>query len=274
MPTATLEHQAASVSAQDDILVVSGLTRTFGGLKAVDAVDLAVGRGKVRALIGPNGAGKSTMVNMLSGATRPSSGRIRLDDRELSGCSATVVSRAGMVRTFQNGRLFHRLSVLENVLVGAAALYRSGLVRTVLRTPGFRAEERRMREQAHALLARLGMEADSGRAVGSLPYGKQRKIEIARALIGNPKVLLLDEPAAGLNSGEVEGLITLVHDLRRGGLSILLIEHNMGLVMRLADRITVINFGQEIAEGTPAEIRNDDWVIDAYLGRRRAYARV
>ncbi len=274
MPIATLEHTARAAVVQDDILVVSALTRTFGGLRAVDAVDLAVPRGGVRALIGPNGAGKSTMVNMLSGATRPSSGQIRLDGRELSGCSATVVSRAGMVRTFQNGRLFHRLTVLENVLVGAAGLYRSGLIRSVIRSSSFRAEEARMRDQAHALLARLGMDADGGRAVGSLPYGKQRKIEIARALIGNPKVLLLDEPAAGLNSGEVEGLISLVHDLRAGGLSILLIEHNMGLIMRLADGITVINFGQKIAEGTPAEIRNDARVIEAYLGRSRAYARV
>ncbi len=274
MPTATLEHPAQVAAMQDDILVVSALTRTFGGLRAVDGVDLAVPRGGVRALIGPNGAGKSTMVNMLSGASRPSSGQIRLDGRELSGCNATVVSRAGMVRTFQNGRLFSRLTVLENVLVGAAGLYRSGLVRSVIRSRSFRAEEARMRDQAHSLLARLGMEADGGRPVGSLFYGKQRKIEIARALIGHPKVLLLDEPAAGLNSGEVEGLISLVQDLRAGGLSILLIEHNMGLIMRLADSITVINFGQTIAEGTPAEIRNDERVIEAYLGRRRAYARV
>ena len=196
MPTATLESTVEAAAAQGDILVVSALTRTFGGLKAVDAVDLTIPRGGLRALIGPNGAGKSTMVNMLSGATRPSSGRICLDGRELAGCNATVVSRAGMVRTFQNGRLFHRLTVLENVLVGAAGLYRNGLVSSVVRSPSFRAEEARMRAHAHALLMRLGMSADSGRVVGSLPYGKQRKIEIARALIGEPKVLLLDKPGA------------------------------------------------------------------------------
>ena len=256
------------------ILAVTGLSRVFGGLTAVDRVDLVIPRAGVRALIGPNGAGKSTLVNMLSGATRPSAGSIRLEGRELSGCNATAIARAGMVRTFQNGRLFARLTVLENVLVGAGGTYRSGLPAAVLRTAGFRAEEARLREWAHALLDRLGMAADGARPVGSLPYGKQRKIEIARALIGQPKVLLLDEPAAGLNSGEVEGLIALVSELRAGGLSVLLIEHNMGLVMRLADAITVINFGQTIAEGSPAAIRNDERVIEAYLGRRRAYARV
>ena len=260
--------------APSDILSVSGLSRSFGGLKAVDAVSFGIPQGGVRALIGPNGAGKSTIVNMLSGAAKPSAGSIRLGTLELAGRPAQLVARAGVVRTFQNGRLFTRLTVLENVLVGGDGRFRANLLASVLRTPGFRAEEARLRARAQSLLEMLGMGGDGHRVVSSLPYGKQRKIEIARALISDPKVLLLDEPAAGLNSGEVEALIALVSELRQGGLSVLLIEHNMGLVMRLADAITVINFGQKIAEGPPGQIRTDERVIEAYLGRRRAYARV
>jgi branched-chain amino acid transport system ATP-binding protein len=257
-----------------DILTVTGRSRSFGGLRAVDDVDFAIPRGGVRALIGPNGAGKSTIVNILSGATRPSAGSIMLEGRELAGLAAHQVARAGLVRTFQNGRLFPRLTVLENVLAGADGRFATPLLSAVLRTPGFRAEEAALHARARALLEQLGMGDDAGRSTLSLPYGRQRKIEIARALIGAPKVLLLDEPAAGLNSGEVEGLIALVQGLRASGLSILLIEHNMGLVMRLADSITVINFGQKIAEGSPAAIREDERVIEAYLGRKRSHALV
>jgi ABC-type branched-subunit amino acid transport system ATPase component len=235
----------------------------------VNALDLDLPRGRLLALIGPNGAGKSTTVNLLAGVLAPSSGSIKLAGTELTGLASHQVARRGLVRTFQNGRLFTRLSVLDNVLVGADACFGSGFFGTLLRSPRFRAEERATRERAMALLAELGLAADAQREVRELPYGKQRKIEIARALILQPQVLMLDEPAAGLNSGEVEELIAHVHGLRAGGLSILLIEHNMGLVMRLADRIAVLNFGQLIADGEPAAVRSNEAVIEAYLGRRK-----
>jgi branched-chain amino acid transport system ATP-binding protein len=258
----------------DIVLSVRDLSRHYGGVRAVDGVGFDLPRGHILALIGPNGAGKSTTVNLLSGAAKPTTGSITLDGVEVAGQSASRIARAGMVRTFQNGRLFARLSALENVLVGADARFGASLFGTILRSPRFRAEEAAIREHARSLLRQLGMEADADRDVSALPYGKQRKLEIARALIHRPKVLLLDEPAAGLNSGEVEALLVFVSDLRAQGLGIVLIEHNMGLVMRLADSITVLNFGKKIAEGTPDQVRTDEIVVEAYLGRRRAYARV
>jgi branched-chain amino acid transport system ATP-binding protein len=254
----------------EGLLAVRGLSRSFGGLQAVEGVDLDLQRGRLLALIGPNGAGKSTTVNLLSGVLQPTAGSVALAGKKIAGLPAHAVARAGLVRTFQNGRLFTRLPVLDNVLVGAHAGCASGFWAAVFRRRGFRQEEQALRDRAHGLLAGLGLAADAGREVRELPYGKQRKIEIARALMLKPQVLMLDEPAAGLNSGEVEELIAYVHTLRAGGLSVLLIEHNMGLVMRLADRIAVLNFGRLIAEGTPDAVRNDEAVIEAYLGRRKA----
>jgi len=251
------------------ILSVRKLTKRFGGLLAVSNVDLDLPHGKVLALIGPNGAGKSTTVNLLTGVLVPSEGSVSLEGRELTGQSPSAIARAGLVRTFQNGRLFARLTVLENVMTGADGRSSVNLFDAVARTPRFRTEETQFRRQAMELLAGLRLDGDADRRVGELPYGKQRKLEIARALIMQPRILLLDEPAAGLNSGEVEELIAYVCLLRERGLSILLIEHNMKLVMRLADRVAVLNFGQKIADGTPEQVRAEESVIEAYLGRKK-----
>jgi len=251
------------------ILSVRNLTKRFGGLLAVSNVDLDLPHGKVLALIGPNGAGKSTTVNLLTGVLVPSEGSVSLEGRELTGRSPSAIARSGLVRTFQNGRLFARLTVLENVMTGADGRSVITLFDAVARTPRFRTEETQFRRQAMELLAELKLDGDADRRVGELPYGKQRKLEIARALIMQPRILLLDEPAAGLNSGEVEELIAYVCLLRDRGLSILLIEHNMKLVMRLADRVAVLNFGQKIADGTPEQVRAEESVIEAYLGRKK-----
>ncbi len=243
----------ASVATDRPILEVDGLSKHFGGLRAVDEVDLVIESGSVHALIGPNGSGKTTTLNLLSGIYRPTAGRIRLGGREVAGLAPHLLASAGMGRTFQNIRLFHSLTAFENVLIGS---FRAG--------SGSDAKSRRAR--ALAALDFVGMAARAAVVVSSLPYGHQRLVEIARALAANPTLLLLDEPAAGLNLTEKQNLVALLRRLRGHGLTILLIEHDMDLVEQVSDRITVLNFGRRIADGTPDEVLRHPDVVAAYLG--------
>ena len=258
--------------AGDAILEVQGLECKFGGLLAVASFDMQVAKGRITALIGPNGAGKSTVINLLSGFLTPTSGRVIFKSKNVTGLPTHELAKGGLVRTFQNGRLFKRLSGFENTLVGNSANAKARMIDIVLRTGRFRREQQALEERARSCLAELHLLADAERMVSELPYGKQRQIELARALVGGPDVLLLDEPAAGLNTGEQRELAEFLRKLRERGLTILLVEHHMGLVMRLADHVVVLNFGRKIFEGSPAETQQSAEVAEAYLGRRGRHA--
>jgi branched-chain amino acid transport system permease protein len=257
-------------AAGDAVLTTRDLTIAFGGLVAVDRLNLVLRAGRVHALIGPNGSGKSTTVNLLSGIYRPSAGDIQLRGRSIARAAPHQISRLGLARTFQNVALFGQMSVLENVLVGLQHTFQGGLAPVLLATPRSRREERQARARALELLAFVGLAERAAEPAKSLPYGKQRLLEIARALAGDPAVLLLDEPAAGLTSGEIATIDALINALRRRGLAILLIEHHMDLVMSVSDEVTVLDFGQRIANGTPDQVRQDERVIGAYLGTAAA----
>jgi len=239
----------------------------FGGLRAVSDFNFALNPGELVGLIGPNGAGKTTAFNVVTGVYRPTSGRITLDGNSIAGLPPFKINRRGIARTFQNIRLFAGLSVLENVLVGFTQSVTHGFLGTVLRTPKHQREDRAHDDEAMALLDTLGLAPKAGMQAGSLPYGDQRRLEIARALATRPKILLLDEPAAGMNPQEKAELMNLIRFIRdRFKVGIWLIEHDMKLVMSVCERITVLDHGETIAVGTPAEVQANPAVIGAYLG--------
>ena len=256
----------AGAGAGEVLLSVKGLAKQFGGLKAVDGVDIEVRRGEIQALIGPNGSGKTTTLNMLSGLYVPSGGQISLEGVDIAGRKPHFITSLGIARTFQNIRLFGELSALDNVLIGQQCHSSSGLASSIFHPPSQKAEEARMREKAIEMLEFVGLKGKENAQSNSLPYGQQRLLEMARALVSDPKLLLLDEPAAGLNAAETETLVELLFQISKRGITILLVEHDMNLVMNVSDHITVLNFGRKIADGSAEEIETNQEVIDAYLG--------
>jgi branched-chain amino acid transport system ATP-binding protein len=250
-------------------LQLQGLTVRFGGLVAVDNLSFAIEEGAIHSLIGPNGAGKTTVINVISGLYPISQGSVRFRGNEILGERPDEICRAGVARTFQNTEIFGEMTVLENVLVGGHIHAKYGLLPSMLQTPKYFALEQELHERAESLLDAVGLSRDRDTPAGNLPFGKQRPLELARALASGPKLLLLDEPAAGLRAVEIDELNQALVKLRdRHELTILLVDHVMKVVMNISDRITVLNFGQKIAEGTPSEVRTDPEVRRAYLGDR------
>jgi branched-chain amino acid transport system ATP-binding protein len=250
------------------LLEVTELRKSFGGLTAVDGVSFSLRKASIVSVIGPNGAGKTTFFNLITGIYTPDQGAVLLDGESIMGLRPDHIVARGLARTFQNIRLFPGMSVLENVVVGRSVRLRSGYVSALLNTAGFRAETQASITRAMELLAFVGLTAKANELAGNLPYGEQRRLEVARALATDPKLLLLDEPSAGMNPQETEGTKQLIRRIRdECGIAVLLIEHDMRLVMTVSDQITVLDYGKKIAEGNAQQIRENPKVIEAYLGR-------
>ena len=248
------------------LLEIENVSKHFGGLAALTDVSLSIMKGEIYALIGPNGAGKTTLFNVITGIYRPDSGNFRLEGMEMAGKKPSMMAKSGISRTFQNIRLFSNMTAMENVMVGRHCRTKSGLLGAILGSRETRSEEKSVREKARHLLDYVGIEQHAQRLAKNLSYGDQRRLEIARALATEPRLLALDEPAAGMNHSETDSLRNLLETIRRDGTTLLLIEHDVKLVMGLCDRLSVLHFGKKIAEGTPSEIAGNPQVVEAYLG--------